>query len=107
MPLVAAVPAVSGGLPPLTGSPAQIRWAEDIRKRLLASVDRYIREASNPVSLRDMEHTRAWLLAQTSAAWWIDNRNYKPTTVRQVRNREVLNLCELLLGPRKPVRRAI
>jgi hypothetical protein len=107
MPLVAAARTACSALPSLSGSAAQIRWAQDIRQKLLASVDRYIREASNPTSLRDMEQTRAWLVTQTSAAWWIDNRNYKPTTVRRVRNREVLSMCELLLGPRKPVRRAL
>ncbi len=98
---------VAARLPLLDGSPAQIRWAEDIRRRLLTGIDRNIRDAEYPARAQAFRSTREWLLAHTSAAWWIENRNYKPTTVTRVRNAEILDVYGAIFGTRKPVRRAL
>lgn len=56
----AAEQAQASGLPALTGSDKQIAWAADIRER----------------ALRLLAPERAQQLRpETSAKWWIDNRN--------------------------------
>jgi hypothetical protein len=58
----AVLPAV---LPELEGSDRQVNWAEKIRERLLP------RAAIGPQAFAD------WLVAQTSAHWWIEVRDEK------------------------------
>lgn len=77
---VAAEQAKATGLPYLVGSEKQIAWAETIRKEALAS-------ARNTLAPREMvpvdklpaydilAKARCTLEQETSAKWWIDNRN--------------------------------
>lgn len=58
--IVAAQSAQVAGLPMLSGSPKQIAWASDLRERALR--------------LLPVERTEK-LRPETSAKWWIDNRN--------------------------------
>jgi hypothetical protein len=76
---VAAEQARATGLPELVGSEKQIAWAETIRKEALAS-------AKNTLAPRDivpedklaaydkLAEARKRLEYETSAKWWIDNR---------------------------------
>lgn len=99
--MAAAALAAETGLPALVGSPKQIAWAESIRAKALA--------ANKPVSLRPAtqelaDHFRITLEelvarqaeindaaiaarrdleTETSAKWWIDNRDDLNGRVRQ------------------------
>ncbi len=80
------------GLPSLTGSDKQIKWAESIRQDILADTatlrDRIVSGAPD-----DAERDRALsalrsVTDQTSAAWWIDNRDYRLLTLVQAAARK-------------------
>lgn len=69
-------------LPPLTGSPRQVAWAEDLRARAIQDL-RVFRETKPGLGrgLALMLYHRdgpdavdAAILAQTDARWWIDGR---------------------------------
>lgn len=96
----------SRGRPQLTGSPSQIQWAEEIRERLINGLSRNIRAGQGIARAQAMQSTCEWLLGHTDARWWIDNRNYKPTTVNRVRYAEVIDIYGSLLGTKKPPMRA-
>lgn len=84
---VAAEQAKSSGLPELVGSEKQIAWAETIRKNALASAQNNVLSrdafASLPVDKQEASRglfevvrtARDRLEIETSAKWWIDNRN--------------------------------
>jgi hypothetical protein len=84
---VAAEQAKESGLPALVGSGKQIAWAETIRKNALASAQNNVlsREdfAALPVDKQEsgrgvfgvMRTARDRLETETSAKWWIDNRD--------------------------------
>lgn len=99
--------AVRHNLPPLTGTPRQIEWAENIRERLLRGLDRQIRTAPTPARSASFESTRAWLLTRTAASWWIDNRGKKPSTAITARHAEILDVYASLLGNKMPPRRSL
>jgi hypothetical protein len=105
MPLAAAAArssfAVRRGLPPLTGSPAQIQWAEQIRERLLRGLDRQISSGQGLGRTAGFQSTRDWMLTHTDARWWIDNRDKKPTTVQRGRFAEATAFYSSLFGERK------
>lgn len=92
--------AVRRGLPTLTGSAAQIEWAEEIRQRLVSGLDRHIRAGQGARSY-GFAQTKDWMLAHTEASWWIENRNYKPTTIQRGRYSELLEVYGSILGPAK------
>jgi hypothetical protein len=84
---VAAEQAKTSGLPALVGSEKQIAWAETIRKNALASAQNNVlsREAFAALPVDKQESSRGVfevvrtardrLETETSAKWWIDNRN--------------------------------
>lgn len=63
--------AVSMGLPPLSGSEKQIKWAVDIRDDFVVDIAK-VTAAAKP-SNADIIHRQCNLIMQTrtSAAWWI------------------------------------
>jgi hypothetical protein len=78
-------------LPELTGSEKQVAWALRIRQKaiegfdeLLAKGEALLAEEVEPEDREDLQQeievcrsARAWYLSeQTTAAWWIDNRDY-------------------------------
>jgi hypothetical protein len=98
---VAARHAARHGFPPLTGSPAQIPWAEAVRQRLIAGLDRALREGrGNPERLAS---TRAFLLSQREAKWWIDHRALTPSQTPRLRHAPVLAALHAAF---QPLRRA-
>ena len=75
------------GLPALTGSDKQVAWAETIRRpvvdALIKTRDK-VASANRPQWASERAHVEAVkalatvageIIAQTSAKWWIDNRN--------------------------------
>lgn len=110
MPVAAVVPANGSsfaarrGFPPLTGSPAQIQWAEKIRERLISGLDRQIRSGQGASRTTGFQSTKEWWLTHTEARWWIDNRDKKPTTAATARYAEIIDIYGSLLGKKKPVR---
>lgn len=88
------------GLPTLTGTAAQIKWAEEIRKRLVEGLDRHICAGHGERSRR-FAQTKEWMLAHVEAAWWIENRGYKPTTVQRGQYSELLDVYGSIMGPAK------
>jgi hypothetical protein len=84
---VAAEQAKKSGLPALAGSERQIAWADTIRKNALASAQNNVLSrdvfATLPVEKRESSRgvfevvrtARDRLETETSATWWIDNRD--------------------------------
>ena len=110
MPLAAAASssfAVRRGLPPLTGTPNQIAWAEQIRERLVRGLERQIRSGQGMARTAGFQSTRDWMLTHTEARWWIDNRDKKPTTVVRGRYAEITKIYGEMFGEKKPVRRSL
>lgn len=95
------------GWPALDGTSSQLAWAEEIRERLVSGLNRNIRSGQGVARIQSMQSTREWLLSHTDANWWIENRNYKPTTVNRARYAEVLDIYGSMLGKRKPPVRAL
>lgn len=109
MPLAAAGSsfAVRRGLPPLSGSPSQIQWAEQIRERLIRGLERHISSGQGMARTAGFQSTRDWMLTHTEARWWIDHRDKKPTTVQRARFAEVTAIYGSIFGERKQPRRAM
>jgi len=68
------------GLPPLTGTPKMLTWAEKIRAELINKAN-YLKENTtyadaNAKSIADKAYERffAEWQTQTTAKWWIDHR---------------------------------
>jgi fumarylacetoacetate (FAA) hydrolase family protein len=59
-------------MPALSGSEKQVRWAEEIRARVLAALDSAAQEMG--ATPKQLAAVRDVLLGQTSAGWWIDVR---------------------------------
>lgn len=93
--------------PTLTGSPSQVRWAAGIRRRIVCGIDRNIRSGQGFSRVQALQSTREWLLLHTDAGWWIENRDYKPTTIKKVQYAAILDVYGSLLGRKKPVARAL
>lgn len=71
-------------LPPLTGSPKQIPWAEKIRTEIVAYIDELIAKtraaaAADPSKTAQYDvliaAVEAHIQTLTSAGWWLDNRH--------------------------------
>lgn len=92
------------GWPQLTGTSSQIQWADEIRERLISGIGRNIRSGQGIARTQAMQSTREWLLSHTDARWWIENRNYKPSTVKRARYAEIISIYGSLLGSRGPRR---
>ena len=66
-------------LPELVGSPKQIAWAEDIRKKMIEygnSLVEYHRVNSRVKRLEKVKGTVNILFTITEASWFINNREY-------------------------------
>ena len=76
----AAKATADANLPELTGSEKQIAWATDIRAKaapVIAAMQARIKEHAkkSPNQTAAMQIVLDELRAQTSAKWWIDNRD--------------------------------
>lgn len=73
-------------LPALTGTEAQIPWAETIRQQLLADIDMYVYEFVGEKHRNDPKLVEAIenIKAKTEARWWIDHRFCKYTSFREL-----------------------
>lgn len=71
---MAAKQSKADGLPALTGSEKQIRWAESIRKEKMAAAREWL--ARHPGEQADK--CLAWYGGHASASWWIDHRDERP-----------------------------
>lgn len=72
------------GLPKLIGSEKQVAWAERIRRDALISDHNVLRpdnEIQNHAQFSLAKEARKYLESQTSAAWWLENRNRVNTYV--------------------------
>lgn len=70
-------------LPELEGSPKQIKWAEDIRRRaydLLVALVKGEDQGSDRYQVA-LGHVESWMSC-IKAAWWIDNRGSVVMTMR-------------------------
>lgn len=66
-------------LPELIGSPKQIAWAEDIRKKMIEygnSLVEYHKSNSSTKRLERVKNTVSILFTITEASWFINNREY-------------------------------
>lgn len=64
----------------LTGTPKQIKWAEDIRDRYITDLERLINNYSDvPESAASFAADQQFLSRQTSAKWFIEIRNLTTT----------------------------
>lgn len=93
--------AAAQNLPALTGSEEQIRWAEEIRKRLLKSMNAAIRTTPFEFRVRQLLETKNWMEEQTSASWWIQNRDRKPSTANRTRAADALQGYALMFGKKR------
>lgn len=70
--------AVFGEMPALTGTPKQIRWAEDIRREALVKLAEFMetskRQPKNPAETP----IAMWLRSHTEARWYIDGHDDFP-----------------------------
>ena len=71
----AAADNLAMGCVPLTGTEAQVGYAEAIRNEVLAVFARLLDGRAGQVLpiAQFVETTTRWLMDQTSAAWWIEN----------------------------------
>lgn len=65
--------AAFGDLPALTGSAKQVEWADKIRAKALAAAEEQMPTWSTKPERNPA--IRAYLAAQTEAAWWIERRD--------------------------------
>lgn len=75
-------------LPPLTGTPAQIEWASNIRGKLLPQVNDYIIKLQDK-GFHKLIHNG---LRTTSASWWIDNRMLSASAMAKKIARDGINV---------------
>jgi hypothetical protein len=80
------------GLADLEGSEKQIAWANTIREKAYKCVDALAPFASNPQAKAMMDGWKAKMDAETSAKWWIDNRNDLPTDSHPAAARESVRM---------------
>lgn len=71
-------------LPALTGTPKQVAWAEDIRRKQLAEVAGYIAQTREQGTRQPekaamfdalIAAVEADIPTRTDASWWIDNQH--------------------------------
>ena len=68
--------AEAAGLPELTGSEKQIKWATKLRNDALAKLDAQIAVISNTDNKSKMTAFRnQWIGKETASTYWIDNRD--------------------------------
>lgn len=89
------------GLPKLTGTTPQIRWAEAIRHRLIDGVRRRIKTCM-AYELRELQQTLEFISSQSEASWWIENRNKKSSTIKHTRNIAILKAYGAVFGYQRP-----
>ena len=87
------------GLPALTGSAAQIEWAETIREKLIRGIERQIRSGQSYRRTAATQRLREWVLEHADARWWIDNRDKKPSIVIRARYAELIDVYKLAFAP--------
>jgi DNA invertase Pin-like site-specific DNA recombinase len=63
-------------MPQLAGSPKQIAWADKIRAGLDAVLDANLARYDNDIADGFRQVLHAVAARQTTARWWIDNREY-------------------------------
>jgi hypothetical protein len=63
------------GLPKLTGSEAQIAWAEQIRAEI------YTQFSALEETPTEVGEFMDWLFRHTESKWWIETRNYPPLAI--------------------------
>ena len=80
------------GLADLEGSEKQIVWANTIREKAYKCFDSLQPFASNPQAKAMMDGWKAKMDAETSAKWWIDNRNDLPTDSHPAAARESVRM---------------
>jgi len=75
----AAAANTAAGLPPLTGTPKQVSWAESIRAEILSGEDEVRARIAAPNAPADQvawaEKALERIRNQTSAAWWVEHRH--------------------------------
>jgi hypothetical protein len=73
----AAQTATEQGLPELTGSEKQIKWALSIRAEKLSELAATLAQVTvhNPTTDAMLATAQQRLTAHTASSWWIDNRN--------------------------------
>ncbi|MFI2318416.1 hypothetical protein [Streptomyces sp. CB00072] len=72
----AAATAAEQGWPPLTGSPKQVSWAEQIRAEAISTMgERLAGRTDQDKAQAAHGYWTAVAVRQTEAAWWIDNRD--------------------------------
>lgn len=82
--LMALVEEIEGmGLPQLTGSEKQIKWAIEIRATMIKKMEDEITSARNntrnsPEAIATMEKCYSWIIKQSESRYWIDNRSTEP-----------------------------
>jgi len=67
------------GLPALTGTERQIRWAESIRQKLLQDLDKQVQlwlthGRLSEADRAELDAAVKYIREQSSASWWIDRR---------------------------------
>lgn len=67
------------GLTDLTGSEKQIRWANTIRENTYKALDCLAPYATHDRAKAMVEKWKAKMEAETTAKWWIDNRQKMPS----------------------------
>lgn len=84
--VAAEAKAAAAGLPALTGTDKQVAWANTLREKILAELDKAAALAStkladpeSPPALQDQARQvlvgAELIRAKTAASWWIDNRH--------------------------------
>jgi hypothetical protein len=89
------------GFPQLKGTPAQIDWAEQIRRRIMKNLDRQIRSGQGVQRTSNFQRTKEFMLTRTEAGWWIEQRHSAVTAVTKQRSSQVLEAYASLLRPAK------
>jgi len=87
------LPTYDDGLPKLVGSPKQVKWAQDIRAHRFAEVDELLANAAEAYVktpdateeqienyVNSVRKITGVFFGETSARYWIDNRDYKGGT---------------------------
>ncbi len=67
--------AEAAGLPALTGSEKQIRWATEIRNSAVKLTEIDINRIDSDERQKFLDRRDQWLQKETSAEYWIDNRD--------------------------------
>ena len=88
----AATKNAEAGLPPLTGTPKQIAWAEQIRQRLQPEIAQLqqdldaVRDSAPADKVQSLDRAITRIIHETQASWWIDHRH---ASARQIATDEM------------------